>query len=137
VPTSALPGVPVSAPVTGSSDNQPGKTLEVNVSESPSSSSLAVGVKLYNSPWFTVVAGVPEITGASFTFTTVMAKAGKLASAPASSVTVITIESVSPTSALPGVPEITPVAGLIDNQLGKSSAVDVEVGTASRTRAVG
>src|SRR5690606_355145 len=99
--------------------------------------SLATGVKLYNSPWFTVVAGVPEITGASFTFTTVMVNAGKLAAAPASSVTVITIESVSPTSAFDGVPVITPVAGLIDNQFGKPVAPNVSVSPASISVATG
>ena len=63
-PTSSLVGVPVSAPVVVLNVAQLGLLVILKVVVSLVSASVTLGVKLYAASSFTVVAGVPEITGA-------------------------------------------------------------------------
>ena len=137
IPTSALDGVPVNAPVAVSKLAQDGWFTILNVSVSPTSTSPAVGVKLYGSSSFTDVAGVPLMVGLSFTFVTVISKAGNEVLAVLLSVTAITMPVVVPTSAFAGVPVNSPVLVSKLVQDGWFMILNVSVSPASTSPAVG
>ena len=137
VPTSALPGVPLSLPVAGSNVAHDGLLVMLKVSVSPASRSDAVGVKLYAVSSATEVGGVPEMVGGSLTLVTVRSNGGSDAETPAESVTVITIPVVVPTSALRGVPLNTPVAALKPAHDGLLAMLKVSVSPGSTSEAVG
>ncbi len=74
-PAAVVPGVPDNRPVVASNVAQVGLLPMLNVSLSLSASE-AVGVKAYDCPATTDVAGEPEIVGARFGTLTAMLKAG-------------------------------------------------------------
>ena len=135
MPTSLLPGMPVSVPVVVLKLAQLGLLLMLNVSGSLSAS-LAVGVKLYALSCATEVAGVPEIIGASLMSVTLILKAGS-AALNSPSLTRITIPSVVPTSLLLGVPMSAPVVVLKLAQLGLLLMLNVRVSFVSMSVDVG
>jgi hypothetical protein len=73
------------------------------------------------------VAGVPEITGASFTFITVIEKTAKDAVSFDVSITLIAISSKDPTSLLLGIPVSPPVEILKLAQEGLFSILKVRL----------
>ena len=132
--TSLLPGVPMSAPVVVLKLAQLGLLLMLNVSGSLSGS-LAVGAKLYEASCTTLVAGVPDIIGASLRLITSILKAGSV-TLNSPSLTLITIPVVMPTSLLPGMPVSVPVVVLKLAQLGLLLMLNVS-GSLSGSLAVG
>ncbi len=119
VPTSALPGVPEKAPVAGLKviqfgSGEPSASVALRVRVSPTSGSVKVPtgtVKFRLSSCATLCAGIGvATTGASLTLVTVRLKS-VYTEALLPSVAVTRMLRL-PTSALPGVPEKVPVAGL-------------------------
>ena len=111
--------------------------LILKVFVSPLSTSVTVGVKLYAASSATVVAGLPVITGASFSLVTVRLNAAKLSVTLLPSVTVITMPLVTPTSSLVGVPDNKPVAVLKFAQLGLLVILKISLSPTSASDTVG
>ena len=103
VPISSLVGVPDNAPVAVLNVAQEGIVLILNVCESPSSTSITVGVKLYSASSATVAKGVPEITGTSLVLLTTNTKVWL--STPLSSSLTRIVTLLLPVSSLVGVPD--------------------------------
>jgi hypothetical protein len=111
VPTFALVGVPVKAPLAVLKLAHDGLPAMLNVSELPSGSD-AVGWKEYDDPTVTLVAGVPEITGGRLAGgLTVIANAASETDVEPSD-TEMTMPEYVPAFVVVGVPVSAPVAVL-------------------------
>jgi hypothetical protein len=109
VPVCAVAGAPCSRPVLPSNVAHGGAWLMLKLSVVSGFGSLAVGVNEYDVPAATVVAGVPEMSGA--VFITVIENASNDVDARPS-LTLITTPSVVPISAAVVVPCKEPVVSL-------------------------
>ena len=136
LPTSSFVGVPDKVPVEVSKLAQLGLLVIENVRLSPTSTSLAIGIKLYAESSSIEVAGVPEMLGASLVLFTVIVNASSAVLVVPSETLIMTLAKL-PTSSFVGEPDKVPVEVSKLAQLGLLLIANVRLSPTSTSLAVG